>query len=98
VNETNPVRLDPDEAGTSRRALAQIHALALRGLAQANTELTRADEEEDWESWSLWRGYRRALLEVLAVTDQLDLPAAADGRRRSGAVPGAGEGSGARPA
>ena len=98
MDEPISERPEPDEPGASRRALVQIHALALRGLARANTELTRADEKEDWENWSLWRGYRRALLEVLAVTDKLALPEAADERGPSGALPGAGDGSGARPA
>jgi hypothetical protein len=95
VDETTSVRQDAGEDGAARRALAQIHALALCGLTQANAELTRADEEGDWENWSLWRGYRRALLEMLAVTDKLALAEAADGVRRRGAVPDAGDGRGA---
>jgi hypothetical protein len=76
VEDKTATEVDRDEAGCYRRALEQIHALALRGLEQANASLALADEREDWESWSLWRGHRRALLEVLAVTDQLALPEA----------------------
>jgi hypothetical protein len=56
-------------------ALLQIRAIGLRGLAQANTELQTADDEGDSEKWALWRGYRKAMLEVLAITDKLPLPA-----------------------
>jgi hypothetical protein len=85
-----------------RAALVHIHALALRGLAQANTELTLADGEGDSERWSLWRGYRRAMLEVLAVTENLGRPAAEPARPQDGACAGAVSGEakcpGARPA
>jgi hypothetical protein len=63
-----------DEGEPYRTILQQIHASALSGLERANAELTRADEEEDDERWSQWRGYRQAVLEVLAITDRLELP------------------------
>jgi hypothetical protein len=64
----------PEEEDGFRQVLMEIHVAALRGLAQANDELARADEGEDWEGWSLWRGYRRAMLEVLALTEKAPLP------------------------
>jgi hypothetical protein len=71
-NQTeNP--LHSREGDAFRQALVQVHAAALQGLAQANDELARADEAEEWENWSLWRGYRRAMLEVLAITDRIPL-------------------------
>jgi hypothetical protein len=63
----------PEEVAAFRRALLQIHAAAVRGLDLANHELPAADEKEDWEYWSLWRGYRRAMLEILAITNKLPL-------------------------
>jgi hypothetical protein len=66
-------RPDLAEAETRRLALVEIRSLAARGLAKANEELPRADNEKDWENWSLWRGYRQAMLEILAITDKLDL-------------------------
>lgn len=69
------------------RALLQIHAVALEGLNQANGELTKADDTQDPEAWALWRGYRRAMLEVLAVTDKLSLPPDRSGLQTGKDVP-----------
>jgi hypothetical protein len=50
--------------------LAELLVLARSGLERANAELTRADQQGDNENWSLWRGYRKAMLEVLAVLER----------------------------
>jgi len=79
------------------RALVQIQAAALHGLTEANSELTLADEEADSEGWAMWRGYRRAMLEILAITDKLPLPqvnAAPQNDTRVGDVPSGGTNQG----
>jgi hypothetical protein len=50
--------------------LAELLVLARSGLERANAELIRADQEDDAENWWLWRGYRKAILEVLAVLER----------------------------
>jgi hypothetical protein len=56
------------------KSLALLHVNALRALTQANTALMQAEQRRDSENWAFWRGYRRAVLEVLAITDNLSLP------------------------
>jgi hypothetical protein len=73
-----PAERPAQPADRFQNALLQIQEVALQGVLQANAELTRADEEDDSERWSLWRGYRKAMLEILAVTDRLPLPKAGD--------------------
>jgi hypothetical protein len=70
IKETNN-RVAGAEGAAYRQALAQIAAAAQEGLTKANRELTRADHEQDDDNWSLWRGYRRAMLEVLAITERV---------------------------
>jgi hypothetical protein len=86
------------EEGDFCRALLQIRAVALRGLAKANTELTTADEEKDPEGWALWRGYRKAMLEILAITDKLPLPPGDASPTDTTNIPAGGKSHGAQTA
>jgi hypothetical protein len=74
MEEHKSRKFSPDPDVSYLKFLTLLHVNAFRGLTEANAGLTRAEQDKDSENWAFWRGYRRAVLEVLAVTDKLSFP------------------------